>query len=661
MGTFYKTYNDAFDLHIPFSKIGAPTNPMVARQLEEFSKLLNQGMKNIEIGTIDPTKFEQIPRQHFEEVRRLAKITDSHPSVHAPLLDLAGLPTQEGERNWKEEQRESTEQQVFSVLERTHQLSNGENIPVVFHAGRFPGSQEFGIPWDPKTGREGLKREVIDEKTGKTKIVPSVYRSLGVVNQDTGDIQRVEYEEKYFIGREKPEVWDPFKRIESLNSTQWEDEKLKTLNYQKDIEELKERMEVKRKQNESIQKTQLYEDPEYARLLEANRRDINLLSNHIQEINRKLSSDYHGIYDKFKRFAHPDDKKENEKKLKEMDDQYNNIEKQLRNKYEERNKLYQSIESTGSEEEARKYAEQIKKIQDEIFNISLDRSKAVVTTLATLPTPEVWTPIKDFAMEKTSDTAAGAIAKLYKKLKDEGKGEEKKMPFIAIENFFTNTAMSRGEELKQGIMLAREKLAKKLVNECKLSKETAEKEAEKLIGATWDVGHINNLRKAGYEGEELKKEILKDTKAVADVTKHVHITDNFGFFDSHLAPGMGNVPIKEIMEEMEKTWAREEAAGRLHQRPRGIVEAGGFVAEIGQNPTIGIMEYFGSPFYKISPSPYWGGTRSVGHTYSPYLESFIDFPQQHFNLYGSSFTTLPKTVGGQVGGETSRFSGTPNQ
>ena len=647
------------DLHIPHSRLGAPTNPMVAKQLEEFGKLLNQGIKNVEVGAVDATKFEQIPQQHFDEIRRLAKITDSHVSVHAPLIDLAGFPSQEGERTWKEEQRESAEQQVFSILERSYNLGNGENVPVVFHAGRIH-SQEYGTPWDPQKNPKGLKKVVIDEKTGEEKIEPSVYRSITAVNQDTGELAPLQYEEKYVIGKEEPEVWDPFRRLNSINATQWHDEKLKLLSYQKDIQELKERMETKQKQNEAIEKTKLGLDPAYSAVHEANNKDLLLMSRHIEEINRKLSSDYENIYDKFLRFAPDKLKKEYEGQLSELNKDYKRLQKAIKAKHEETERLKEIFQKAGNEEEKRRIIEDFNKKQEEIFSLSLDQSKKVMTNLANLPTPQVWRDVNSFAKEKTTDTVAGAITKLYKKLKEEGK--EKNTPFIAMENFFVNTPMSRGKDLREAVLMAREKLAKRLVDECKLDPEKAETEAEKLVGATWDVGHINNLRKAGFEGEELKKELLKDTKKIADVVKHVHITDNFGFFDSHLPPGMGNVPIKEIMEQLEKTWAEEEKAGRLHQVPRGIVEAGGFVAEIGQNPTIGILEYFGSPMYKISPSPYfWGGARGISHTYAPYTESFIEFPTQHFNLYGSSFTTLPKTVGGQVGEEKSRFSGTPNQ
>jgi len=256
-----------------------------------------------------------------------------------------------------------------------------------------------------------------------------------------------------------------------------------------------------------------------------------------------------------------------------------------------------------------------------------------------------------------------SLERMYAKLKKDNK--EGQTPLVALENFFVNAPMSTAKDLKKVVKLSREMLAKKLMENDKigLSKEKAEKEAEKLIAATWDVGHINNLRKAGYEGKELQKKVLEETKEIAEVTKHVHITDNFGFHDSHLPPGMGNVPIREIMEELERTWSEKREAGTLGQEPRAIAEAGGFVAEIGQDPTLSIMEFFGSPFYKSGPSPYFWGPKGsgIGHAYTPYVETFTEFPSQHFNMYGSSFTTLPKSLGGQVGGEASRFSGTPNQ
>ena len=43
-------------------------------------------------------------------------------------------------------------------------------------------------------------------------------------------------------------------------------------------------------------------------------------------------------------------------------------------------------------------------------------------------------------------------------------------------------------------------------------KEKAKEEAEKLVAATWDVGHINNIRKSGFEGDVLKEKVIEETK-----------------------------------------------------------------------------------------------------------------------------------------------------
>ena len=50
----------------------------------------------------------------------------------------------------------------------------------------------------------------------------------------------------------------------------------------------------------------------------------------------------------------------------------------------------------------------------------------------------------------------------------------------------------------------------------KASKIT-KKQAEKLIGVTWDVGHINMIRRLGYG----KKDVVKETKKIAPYVKHI--------------------------------------------------------------------------------------------------------------------------------------------
>ena len=113
---------------------------------------------------------------------------------------------------------------------------------------------------------------------------------------------------------------------------------------------------------------------------------------------------------------------------------------------------------------------------------------------------------------------------------------------------------------------AKKEFVKQLVKDRGLDKKEAKKIAEKGMGVTWDVGHINQLRKYGYT----KEDVIKETKKIAKEVKHLHITDNFGYSDSHLAPGMGNVPISEQLREIEKAKGKEE-----FEKMRKVVEGGG--------------------------------------------------------------------------------------
>ncbi|HIH25722.1 sugar phosphate isomerase/epimerase [Candidatus Woesearchaeota archaeon] len=679
---FYKSYSNAMDspsrLKTRFSALGSPTSPMVAKQLEEFGKSLNQGVRNVEIGTIQAEKFDFIPKEHFDEIRRLAKLTDSNVSVHAPLLDLAGFPTQGEGGAWSDEKRKSTESQVFSILERTHMLSKSDKekgiidqIPVVFHAGHT-FSQEY---------EKGLKKVKLDEHGNqmfekyadgrpnydKPVMIDSDIRVLAAVNRDTGQVRPINYEEKEQIGGRKI-IYDPFYRLKVQNSTEWDQEKLKLLDFQKQVEDIKEKLSIKIKQNEAIIKSGLINDESYVNTFRMNNLDISRMQNHISEINVSLHSGYHEIYGKFNKFAEPKKQEEFKDAREKLNKEYNEIQTKLITPL--------MIQQRKLEEEYAKNPDDPQKVFDyqnaasKLIEAQAEQAKAIVNKLYELPDPNLWVPVKDFAIEKTTETVSNSLAKLYMKLKKEGK--EKETPFITLENFFVNAPMSRADDLRLAVEESRRLLAEKLVKEG-VNKKEAENAANSLVSATWDTGHINNLRKAGWEGEELKKEVIEETKKIADLVRHVHITDNFGFFDSHLPPGMGNVPMKEIMEELEKKWADLERKGIIKpgQHPRSIVEAGGFVAEIGPNPTVSVLEFFGSPLYNdtVQGGPYWGGgggapipvERRVGFSYSPYREGFVEFPQQHFNMYGSSFTTLPKSVGGQVGGDASRFSGTPNQ
>lgn len=140
---------------------------------------------------------------------------------------------------------------------------------------------------------------------------------------------------------------------------------------------------------------------------------------------------------------------------------------------------------------------------------------------------------------------------------------EAKPLMVTMENIFPESYGAHPDELKSLIQNSRKQMADMLVEQRGLSKEGAEKTAETHIKATLDTGHFNMWRK--YWQNDPKKTLkendrgfqnwlLKKTEelAKAKIIGNVHLTDNFGYQDDHLAPGMGTTPVKEIAKILRK-------------------------------------------------------------------------------------------------------------
>lgn len=653
----------------PTKRVSVTTNPFVSKQVEEFGKALNSGVRNVEVGALQVEKLETIPKEHLREIKRLSEITDTRVSLHGPIIDLSGFSEKGG---WSEHQRQEAEQQVASVLDRAVLLDKNGNIPVVFHAS----ASGFSEVYDKTVEKESKDKYIADlqkkaeiyresdpeaakqfeedarlYKEGKKHFV----QALGVVNRETGQVEVLPLQKKKEIltefGAELAEkIWTPYEKLDSLNQNQWDEEKLKMLSLRKQITEIAERMQLKSQQLDALEKTGLKDSKQYQAMIEANTRDIDLMSSHIQTLNHDINSMSATIFDKFNKWTDKEDREKfyENKEMKNYRDEFKKIDNQL---LEVTNEFNEKIREAESKEEKEKLEKDARMIQQAILGRKND---IMVSAVSKMPAPDIWKPTEGFAQEKLAETVSSAIITFAKEHPD---FDLSKAPVLAIENWHPNTPMGRAESLKEAVHMAREKFAEKLTSDKdfkgKYSKKDADKLAEKLIGATWDMGHINFLRKSGYSEEELKKKVIEETQKIADVVKHLHITDNFGFSDAHLPPGMGNVPVADIMETLKK--AGFEGLG--------VAELGGYINEFGVNPYQRVIEHFDNPMYSEnameggmykSIPKYWQGSNY-------YQDPFVEFPQQHFNLYSSSFTTLPKTFGGQVGGEKSRFSDTPNQ
>ncbi|MEK6842627.1 MAG: TIM barrel protein, partial [Nanoarchaeota archaeon] len=251
--------------------------------------------------------------------------------------------------------------------------------------------------------------------------------------------------------------------------------------------------------------------------------------------------------------------------------------------------------------------------------------------------PEIYVPIEKFAIEKSSESFGNAAWGAYKKLKG------KNVPILTIENPPAGFALSTGEDIKNIVKASREQFVKNAVSN-NISESEARKQAEKLIGATWDVGHINMLRKFGYSDEEL----VEETKKIAPLLKHVHLSDNFGFEHTELPMGMGNVPLKEMMKEL----------GKKGFEARKIIEAAAWWQHWKTPPFQETLEAVGSPIYGMKMAPYWSQAPGL---YQGYFSGFGQMlPQINYETFGAGFSRLPSELGGQIqGAQGGRMSGRP--
>ena len=560
-------YGDIFTgYHIPAGKLGAPTSIQTANQIKEVSQRLNQGVIPIEVGALNPEVFDQIPKQHFKEINRMAKLTGADISVHAPLIEASGIT----EHGWTEASREVAEKQLKDVVDRTAPMNEKGGMSITIHgATQTPGSEYIKTP------------------EGKTE------KMLYAVNRETGKVIALPEEEKYYPAEEGiKSVLSPRDELEALNRTEW-DNSLSQIAHHIDDADARIRDSLQRIDPVILNKILKKEVP--VSLLKPS--EVNAY--HRLQAGQQFLNDarlvLNSLFNKAYKFGTDEDRA----KLKLASQKYVNEIKKVQSPIEQSNVVHNLLD-------------EIKEIQ-----------------------PQIYQPSEDFALENASKTFANVALHAYEKYKD-------KAPAINIENFFPGRAFAYGKEMENLIKQTKKNFVEQAVKKGH-SRSAAEAQADKIIGITLDVGHLNIAKKGGFEA----KDIAKEVEQIAKYVKHVHMTDNFGYNDSHLPPGMGNVPIKEIMEQLEKKGFKGKQ----------IVEAGAFAATFGA-PTTYALEAMGSPMFTAKESPYWNQASGL---YQGYTGGFGEMlPPVHYETFGAGFAQLPPELGGQVtrtkGG---RMSGRP--
>ena len=618
-------YGDSYvGFRMSAAQMGFPGSPQTANQLGETVNALKQGVKAFEVSMLMPDVTEAIPKQHFKEMRALMKLSGVKPSVHGPMVDAAGF-NEKG--TWENEiGRADNERRMFDTLEKARILDPKGSVPVVFHsAAGVPGTE-----WRP--GKEELgedkfvmeKGAAINQETGQAIALKREYKfrpgsdpTKSYIRDERG--RKIEVE-----GGPKGVLFSAEDSVDSANLNEWETKLTEIAQLNKHAEEIigASPLNLAEYQNAVITSDKQLVDVETNEKLPniEEGSDAYNAYNQIRKAgifleNAELS--FKGAFHQAYKYG-TDEQKKN---LREMSEEYKEDLKKSEDIVEY--KKEGAIQVWAPIKRQRVLDEYIGKLRE-----LTDRGG----------TPQVFQEAGEFAMDK----AATTFGNLAKRSYDELGG--KSAPMIVIEPFQFGAGLSKAEELKELVEISRKNFAKQLVDDG-MNKDEAKKIAEAKLGITWDVGHMNIMKKYGFKDED----IVKATKTVAPMVKHVHLTDNFGFADSHLPIGMGNVPIKKIMETLEKT-------GRLGEM-RKIVEAGGFVQHFKKSPHSMSMAAFGSPIYGMKAGPYWNQAMDMQGAYFGGYGTLN--PQTHHSIYGAGFTTMPTELGGQMPGGTSRFGSTP--
>ena len=595
----YGSFSQSYSSNL-YKNLSLNTDPRTANQLKAASDKLNTGVKSVEVTMLSPDIFESIPKQHFEELNRLRKLAGNvELTLHAPIIEPTGI----SQKGWDKDARLQAERQMFNAVEKAHELNPQGNVVTTFHASAI-GQPAETVVWEG----EGEKRKVV--------------RSALIIDENNG-VGQISLKPEYLEA-------EPGKKFKEITV----EEKIKEHNQDN--------------WNNTLQQIN-YHAEQGARIIEVGTKEkVEIDSEGKKEIidekaRFKLYKDFvEGKGEKF-------DKLKNSPAFNQIQESMQTISNgdiYLRNAYDGLRKMYdqayETLKNSDDKEGLDKLDEFRKKIQGKKLDYLKDPEhlgefsnilREGVHIMRSIEVPQVYKPLKAFAIDKSAETFSNVALQSFKKF-----GENS--PILSLENPPAGQALiTSGEDLRRLIDESRNKFKIKAVKELGLSASKAEEEANKIIGATWDVGHINMIRKYGAGVEELKKE----SRAIAPVLKHIHLSDNFGLEHTELPMGMGNFPTNDVMKIF-----KEQSKGM--DKIKKVAEIGAWYQHFQTTPLGGMLQEFGSPIYGPKGSSYMGS--------GSYFAGYGMNPDIHHSMYGSGFANLPVELGGQMAGR-SRVSGAP--
>ncbi|MEK6894491.1 MAG: hypothetical protein AABX10_03440 [Nanoarchaeota archaeon] len=658
--TFFPTDGDKYPFEKPYGgfvgasayhpsvkDIAYPTDPLTANQLKKVSDKINTGTQSIEVSGLGLTgagpmkHLASIPKQHWKEIDRLRKLTGVDLTFHGPLVESTGF----SRGNWSEDQRLEAEKQMKAAVELAQQMnsdspdkSKNKGIVMTFHSNN-------GLPEVERKVKVG----VLKDGSPDEKIV-----SMSVYNERTGEIGTLPFtaRQDHFEGKEET-VTD---RLDKFNEEKWTGQiesvfVNSTRANNSIVEAFSEGRKVGARMKEigkdlgnieNVYKIYDKNYDEYKKAVQEVEKELpggtealNGIMANMQNANFFVNESYNQMKEIYN-VAYVDA----QRRIREEDGEKKKAaEDALKKLVTYRNELKESFEGY---KEKSDFVELKKKIEQ---GTKLLGEKNI--------RPEIYRPLRDFAVDKSSDTFANVALHAWQNAKHHNFAPG----IISIENPPAGmSGLTRAEEIAKLVEKSREKFVKNAVKEKLMSEKEATATAEKMIGATWDVGHINSIQKWGYN----RKDVLGQAKKIAPYVKHMHIADNLGFEDAELPAGMGNVPIDEILNA---EW------GKNFRNAKKAIETGDWFSRQGgmgmtKTPVTEAFSGLTAPVYAVGSmgdagASYWNSAIMNDGGYFGGLGPIN--PEIHHSIYGGGFSGLPAYSGGEIPGKASNssFSGAP--
>ncbi|MAG47230.1 hypothetical protein CL617_01375 [archaeon] len=524
--------------------------PPFKDQVESLRTRIFQGASRIELGFTGAGKGnlqqgsttpEQYSSEERESMRQLAKINDVELSTHASfgIGGLSGFDSQQG--TFSDEAAESALNEVKRAIDFAGDTARGG--PVVLHAQEFPRAISRVQPEGVKGKFEGFEEEeekgmvyFADERTGKVEGIKKDTLLPTPVEEVKGDLSK------------------GYKRYEEDTEDHKKGEIIfETKDFHGYIEEQKEELE-KKYPNWSGKKLQ--EEAEVKALVEFENREVERLAADRERFDRDVRRSEGSV-------KGLEELKKNYNKVLESSSDKEAVKSILRN-----NPIIKSMAETAGEREEllnnpEKFLDDAIEERNNVIRVYRDGVVSYSRQIETLKDRQRHLkPIEEVGLDRSANSIAKAGIFAFDKEKSYAKDKDGKSLFVAPENLFDTSYGSDPRELRRIIEESRKKMSEKLVGDKSrhLSKNQADKIAEEHIKATFDIGHANTWRKyfKAPPGKDPDKEFNKWViKEVEDLQKkkiigHVHLSDNFGYYDEHVSPGFGNAPVKEFVSKLKE-------------------------------------------------------------------------------------------------------------